>query len=178
MGGGFMRLRGIARRVRRKGETGAALVEAAIVIPLLLLFVFGVVDFGAVYSNRTTLNQGVRDAARQGIVANFGTTTSCSITGSVPSGNSLNLICLAKDRIALKTAKTRIKIVAPSTYTVGSQLLVCAEYPIEPVTPLTGKFLTSDALHAKVTMRIEQASSSGLTSVSETAIDGDWSWCV
>jgi Flp pilus assembly protein TadG len=153
------------------------LVEAAIVIPLLLLFVFGVVDFGAVYSNRTTVNQGVRDAVRQGIVANFGTNSTCPITGSIPSGNSRNLVCLAKERVALQTVKTRIKIVAPVSYTIGSQLLVCAEYPIEPVTPLTGQFLSNDALHAKATMRVEQVAPAGITSVSETAIDGDWSWC-
>lgn len=158
-------------------ERGAALVEAAIVIPLLLMFVFGVVDFGAVYSNRTAVNQGVRDATRQGIVANFGTNSSCPVTGSIAAGNSLNLACLTKERIGLEAERTRIRIVAPATYSVGSQLLVCAEYSIEPVTPLTDQFLSGDALHAKATMRVEQVATSGLTSVSETAIDNDWSWC-
>ncbi len=162
----------------RRDSRGAALVETAIVLPLLLMFVFGVVDFGAVFSNRTSTNQGVRDAARQGIVANFGTVSSCSIAGSVPSGNSRNLVCLTKDRIGLKQATTRVKVVAPGTYAVGSQLLVCAEYPIDPITPLIGQFLTKDALHSRAVMRIEQVSSTGLTSVEETAIDGDWSWCV
>ncbi len=156
---------------------GAALVEAAIVLPLLLMFVFGVVDFGAIYSNRTTVNQGVRDAARQGIVANFGTNTSCPTTGSTATGNAQRLICLTKERIGLNTTKTRVRVVAPATYAVGQQLIVCTEFPMEPITPLTGQFISGDAIRAKATMRIEQISASGITTAGETAITNDWTWC-
>lgn len=166
-------------RVRHeRHERGAALVEAAIVIPLLLMFVFGVVDFGAIYSNRTAVNQGVRDSARQGVVANFGTNSGCPTTGSAATGNTQKLICLTKERVGLNSTKTRVRVVAPATYAVGQQVLVCAEYPIDPITPLTGQFITVDAIRSKAVMRLEQTSTTGLTTAGETAITNDWSWCV
>ncbi len=165
------------RRAIARTEVGAALVEAAIVIPLLLMFVFGVVDFGAIYSNRTAVNQGVRDSARQGVVANFGSNTGCTTTGSTATGNTQKLICLTKERVGLNSAKTRVRVVAPTTYAVGQQVLVCVEYPIDPITPLTGQFISADAIRSKAVMRVEQTSTTGLSTAGETAITSDWSWC-
>lgn len=171
-----MRTRRTERPVRR-GERGGALVEAAIVLPLLLLIVFGIVDFGALYSNRTATNQGVRDAARQGIVASFGGNSGCSTTGNTATGNALELVCLTKDRIGLGSTKTRVRVVAPASYAVGQQLLICAEYPIDAVTPLTGQFISTDAIRSKAAMRIEAVAASGLTTGGETALTGSWTWC-
>ena len=56
------------RRANR-GESGVALVEMAIVVPLLLLLVFGILDFGVFLYRNIELTQGVREAGRQGAVA-------------------------------------------------------------------------------------------------------------
>jgi Flp pilus assembly protein TadG len=51
--------------VRRRGdERGAALVEFALVLPVLILFVFGIVEFGRAYSARIQLTSAVREGAR------------------------------------------------------------------------------------------------------------------
>src|SRR5262249_5874769 len=63
----FARLR--ARRMR--GERGAMLVEFALLLPLLLLIVMGIVTFGITYSNFISLRDGVRQGARNGAVGNF-----------------------------------------------------------------------------------------------------------
>jgi Flp pilus assembly protein TadG len=68
---------------RRRGERGAAMVEFAIVFPILALIVFGIIQFGSTYNNYESVRQGVRDAARQGVVGQFGTNTSCGLTGLV-----------------------------------------------------------------------------------------------
>jgi hypothetical protein len=82
-----------------------------------------------------------------------------------------------KERVTLRSSKTRVKIVVPATYAVGEHLLVCAQYPIEPVTPLTGQFFSKKVIRAKATMRIEQVPATALVSSAETALDGDWTWC-
>lgn len=56
------------RRSRLKNfsgdESGAILVEALMVIPVITLFAFGVMEFGNIFWQRLQLENGVRDAAR------------------------------------------------------------------------------------------------------------------
>ncbi|MEY3879479.1 MAG: hypothetical protein RIQ94_274 [Pseudomonadota bacterium] len=48
----------------KKFETGAALVEFAIIVPLLLLLVVGISEFGYAYYHLNILNKSVQDGAR------------------------------------------------------------------------------------------------------------------
>lgn len=52
------RLRGLT------GDRGAAAVEFALVVPVLLLLVFGVAEFGRAYNIQTTLSGAAREGAR------------------------------------------------------------------------------------------------------------------
>jgi Flp pilus assembly protein TadG len=49
---------------RHRDERGAALVELAFVLPILVLFVFGIVELGRAYSARIELTSAVREGAR------------------------------------------------------------------------------------------------------------------
>jgi Flp pilus assembly protein TadG len=57
-------LRPRRRRGRQSGETGQAIVEFAIVSVVLLLTVFGTVDFGRAIYLQAQLENGVKEAAR------------------------------------------------------------------------------------------------------------------
>lgn len=57
------------RPIDSRGQRSQSLVEFAIVAPLLLLFLFGVVDFGRVIYLYVTLNQAVNEGARTAIRA-------------------------------------------------------------------------------------------------------------
>ncbi|MGI9648242.1 MAG: TadE family protein [Acidimicrobiia bacterium] len=48
-----------------KRDSGAALVEFAIVVPLLLLLVFGIIEFGRAYNAQNTLTHAAREGARE-----------------------------------------------------------------------------------------------------------------
>jgi Flp pilus assembly protein TadG len=54
--------------VRRGLESGQALVEMAIILPLLLLILTGIMQFGVLLSGQIALVNGVREAARYGSV--------------------------------------------------------------------------------------------------------------
>jgi Flp pilus assembly pilin Flp len=51
-----------------KSQKGATVVEFAIILPLLLLLIFGIIEFGLFLFNRHVITNAVREAARAGIV--------------------------------------------------------------------------------------------------------------
>jgi Flp pilus assembly protein TadG len=70
MAGGVAR-----RRHERRGEHGAAAVEFALVAPILLLLVFGIISYGYMLSFRQALSQGAAEGARAAAVKPAGTST-------------------------------------------------------------------------------------------------------
>ena len=53
----------------RRSERGAVLVEAAIVLPVLMLFILGLIDLAMWDFQRSQASSAARDGARAGIVA-------------------------------------------------------------------------------------------------------------
>ncbi len=56
-----------ATRARGR-QAGTSVVEMALVLPLLLLLVFGIGDFGIAYTQWNSLTNAVREGARVGVV--------------------------------------------------------------------------------------------------------------
>ena len=54
--------------LRRRRESGTSVVEMAFVLPLLLLLVFGIGDFGIAFTRWNSLTNAVREGARTGVV--------------------------------------------------------------------------------------------------------------
>ena len=176
-----------ARARRARGERGAALVEMAIILPIFVVLVFGLLEFGITYNSYISLRQGTREAARQGAVGNFGSTTSCSLTGLTgsPSTDVQKLMCLAKSQAGLSFANTRVKVLSGNsdfstagTFTKGDSVIVCTEYPVDTVAKFISPLLGGAILKTKTAMRIETNFSNAETGGQETALNGgDWSWC-
>jgi Flp pilus assembly protein TadG len=62
---------GVARPARG-GERGAAAVEFALVVPFLLLLVFGIISYGYMLSFRQAVSQGAAEGARAAAVSPAG----------------------------------------------------------------------------------------------------------
>lgn len=58
--------RGRGRRLRRGSESGAALVEFSVVLPLLAILVFGILEYGSLISQNLALSTSTRAGARVG----------------------------------------------------------------------------------------------------------------
>lgn len=56
----------------RSREAGAAAVEFALIVPLLLALIFGVIEFGALMAQKATVASSVRAGARFGAVNVYG----------------------------------------------------------------------------------------------------------
>ena len=102
------------RSALARDERGQGLVEFALILPVLLLILVGIIEFGSIYSKVISMRQGVREAGRQGSVANFGTVPpTCTLNG-VPFGVSDEiqaLICMAKDQAGVgDSARFKVRV--------------------------------------------------------------------
>jgi hypothetical protein len=166
-------------RRQRAGESdrGAAAVEFALVVPVLLMILFGIIDYGLFFNNSLSVKQGVREAARQGVVTNYG--SGCTMAWSTtPSANMQKLGCTVVDRTGALTGTPYVKIKLPGGWTKAKSLIVCEIVKTTGLTGLTpmpsGGIVTS-----KVEMSIETATTGQVESGGEQAppSGASWSWC-
>jgi hypothetical protein len=59
----------------RKKSRGQGLVEFALIVPILLLLIFGIIDFGWIMFNYSQIYNGLREATRYGSVVGFSGTS-------------------------------------------------------------------------------------------------------
>ncbi len=60
---------------RRAGASGQSLVEFAVSVPVFVMILFGMLEFGFAFSHNMTLEYGTREGARTGAALGKGTTT-------------------------------------------------------------------------------------------------------
>lgn len=177
----------LGRVARGRDERGAVLVEFAFVLPLLLLLLLGIIDFGNTYNDFISIRQGVREAARQASVANFGSDSACTLhIDSAPSADIQKLMCLAKTQIGMNASEVAVKVIiadkllttGAQPWAVGNGLVVCAQSKLTSITGFFANLFSTKYLRSKTTIRIEQAVSTTETEGSEVAPSGgSWSWC-
>ena len=94
-------------RLRRRlagDDSGAAAVEFALVVPLLLLLVFGIINFGVLFSQQVSINNGVREGARRAVVGDPSAPRTCDgILASVR--NQLSGLALNPDDVEIKVTQ-------------------------------------------------------------------------
>jgi hypothetical protein len=159
-------------------EKGAVLVEAAIVIPVLIIILLGIIDFGFAFNSYISLRQGTRETGRQMVVSTTPQPTSgswsCPITGlpgvdsSATAGTAnadiYDLICYSKSRIGLDQTSTRVSLFWDKPFTPNTtasatdSVIVCTQYPLNSITGIFSPMLNGTIITAKTEIRIEQAS--------------------
>ena len=137
-----------------KKEKGQALVELAFVLPILLLLVFGVIEFGSIYHTQLALDHASREAARIGAVR-------------VASGDfdfDAEVTGLIQDRASyLDDDHLHVSVSPESTNerVTGADLEVLVEYEKSLMTPIMSRVLSNSdnpghiQLSARTVMRIE-----------------------
>ena len=66
--------RGVRRR-RRRGESGQALVEVAIALPILLALLVGIFEFARAYNVQQVITNAAREGAREAVLPGTGSAT-------------------------------------------------------------------------------------------------------
>jgi hypothetical protein len=164
------RPRGADDRQRGRGDDGAVIVEAALVLPMLLLLVFGMIDFGVNLSDQISVREGVREGVRQAVV-------------DAPGAQSVaEVVALTKERIGVADG-TRVRVQPEASQDApvgqkGSNVSVCAYVPMRSVSGLYSSVLDDQYMWSRVTMRVEQDLGYTTSSGSDAAPGGhDWSRC-
>lgn len=161
-------------------ERGASLVEAAIVLPVLVALLFGIIDFGFLFSRQLTARNGTHYAARAAAVADAGTDTTCSLDPRPASDATAALMCLAKQKSGIPAHDVRVRLVlSPDGYARGKPLAVCTEFRAHSITGLFGPLLDGRVVRNKTEYRLEQVDADApLVTAEEASFQGSWSWCV
>ena len=176
---------GPSRRCRHGAERGAAALEFGLVSPIVFAVLFGTLTYGLWFNDSLNLRQGLREASRQGVVANYGS-ESCTMAyaGTPPSANIKKLMCRAEADVAAMTGDTYVKVLLPHGWIRGKELVVCGMVKADRLpglVPLPGDRM----IRWSSRMAIEagtptQAPGNPLSEVGgeEQAPSGaDWSWC-
>lgn len=170
-------------------ERGAAAVEFALVLPVLLLLIFGTIDYGMFFFDSIGMRQGAREAARSAVVLRVD--TSCGSTVSYD-----NIACTARtgsNNILGRSAGTvsgggpsQVKVYmkiqqsgsnpSPPTWVQGNQFVLCTMISEKAATGFV-PFPSNGIMTSKVVMSIESGTSAPTGSlVTDTApVGGDWS---
>ncbi|MCD9623223.1 TadE family protein [Rhabdothermincola salaria] len=109
------------------------LVEAALILPVLFLVVAGILDFGVALNDRNAIRHGVREGARQGVVAE-----------GAGIATTDELEALTRDRIGELTTVDDLEVYVR---VADPYLVVCAEAQVES---LTGFPVVADAVEGEV----------------------------
>jgi Flp pilus assembly protein TadG len=124
-----------------RAERGAAAVEFALLLPLLVALLFGFVEFGIAFNTKIQATNAAREGARIAVVG-------VSNWANVAGGNSFWQIIA--DRAGLSKSALSNCNVSVS----GDTLTVQFDYPVDLVIPFVMN--SSATSTAKATMRVEQ----------------------
>ncbi|WP_421381611.1 TadE/TadG family type IV pilus assembly protein [Bacillus salacetis] len=116
-----------------KKENGQSLVEFALVLPVLLILIFGIVDFGRYFHAYLTVDHAGREAAR---AASIGTADAVSV--AVQNGSGIGLTA---DQVSFTSS--------------GGEATITIVYPITFLTPVIGSMVGSLTVEDTTIMRIE-----------------------
>ncbi|HML67868.1 MAG TPA: pilus assembly protein [Clostridia bacterium] len=122
---------------KRLRESGQSAVETALMLPLLLLLIFGMLEMGWLATTRQTMDTITREATRAGVVA-------ASTTASTTAVN--NAVTSKKPAYMKKTITVTVTFSKPSSFKDGD-ITVTTAYDLPPLTPLTAFLVPSGVYH-------------------------------
>lgn len=126
----------------KKDESGQSLVETALILPILLLLIAGIIDFGRVFYSYSHLHMAAQETVRR---------------GGLGEGDSA-ISAFAHDYIHLSDSEKLQVRISPteSARNHGTYMTVQLRYPFTFVTPIISKFFPSPfMIETESTIRVE-----------------------
>ena len=130
------------KRIRFRSQKGQAMTEFAIVAPILLLILMGIMQLGVVYNNWVTLTDAARAGARKAAVCRSG----CSPDATTAATNAVK-------NSAANLNQSNLGVTVTSTWAQGADATVTATYPW--AINVMGVVVASGTMTATTTERVE-----------------------
>lgn len=127
-------------RAAFRSENGQTMTEFALVLPLLVMLLFGIIQFGITFNNYVTLTDAVRAGARKGAVARH--------LGN-PAGETEKQVRAA----ATDLKGSDLQVSVTSTWNPGEEVRVSASYPYS--IKVLGVKIKSGRMNSTTTERVE-----------------------
>lgn len=155
---------------RHRHDVGAAAVEFALVLPVLLVLVIGIVNYGLWFNDSLSMRQGVREGARRAAVLN--PSTACTGTGMAAYA------CTTRAQLVESGGVAAVKVFAPSGWVRGQEVVVCAlvtAVNFTTVVPMPAGGL----IKSRTVMSIENVTPmpTDFSYQDAAPTGGDWTWC-
>ena len=137
----------LIRARRKNGEKGQALVEFALLVPIFLLLLFAVVDFGMGFYSWITVTNADREGARLGAVH-----APLNVASSPCFGKASLDQCIedrVRDASDLTNEATKMTVtITNATGNPGQSVVVKVDYDYDLITPLAGlvEFMSGDTI--------------------------------
>ena len=125
-------------------ERGQSLVEFALLLPVFLLLVFGILEFGVMMMDQIHLTNAANDGARVGSVKN-GTDAQAISAASSSVGGVVS--CPAGTPTASRAGTNPVQLTVTVT---------CAYAPLTPLGGLVSGLVLNSTLTGTAVMRVEQ----------------------
>jgi Flp pilus assembly protein TadG len=154
-------VRKLIRRLR--GENGQALVELAFVLPLVLLFLFGIIDFGLALNSQNEDTNIANIAVREAAVMGTANTATCTLNGNAVVEHYLSQWTMCEAQVLGETPPTNVCVYdtagstpSAATYTTGDPVEVEVSSSFAWLKLITGRVSNlSSTIGANATMRVE-----------------------
>jgi Flp pilus assembly protein TadG len=130
------------KRIRLRSQKGQAMTEFAIVAPILLLILMGIMQLGVVYNNWVTLTDAARAGARKAAVCRSG----CSPDATTAATNAVK-------NSAANLNQSNLGVTVTSTWAQGADATVTATYPWS--INVMGVVVASGTMTSTTTERVE-----------------------
>ena len=121
-------------------ERGQTMTEFALILPILVVLLFGIIQFGIIFNNYVTLTDAARAGARKAAV---------SRQSSDPVGDCVNQVRNASSNLD----QSQLTVSCSSSWSPGSDVTVTATYPYN--ISLLGWVVASGRLNTTMKERVE-----------------------
>ena len=144
------------RRRNRTRERGQSLVEFALIVPIFIILVFGIIDFGMGLRAYITVTQATREGARYAAVGNPAGTFTAGGSGQcngTTNTSAVGKVCSTLNGMNLTNVQD-VDVTYPSGNTPGNPVRVHAEYEYHYITPVKAvvNFFSAGAMDETITV--------------------------